>query len=502
MADAFPSEIHDTLAAVDLGSNSFHMIVARVADGELQVIDRLREMVRLGEGLTEDKRLRPEVGERALACLERFGQRVRAMPLGSVRAVGTNTLRQLQGEEDFLRKAEAALGHPIEVIAGREEARLIYLGVAHGLATGDDKRLVVDIGGGSTELIVGRNFQPEQRESLHIGCVGMSQRFFSTGAVTAAAMHKAALYGGMEIRPVREEFRNAGWKVAIGSSGTIKAIRDVVVGEGWSQDLITAEALDRLVAALVERGHLDKLQFKGLSPERAPVFAGGVAVLQAVFKHLGIEHMQVSDLALREGLLYEMTGRSGSEGVHDNTVEALERRYQVDAAHARRVENTVMALYGQVVKDWELGKPQYQAMLSWAARLHEIGLNVSHSQYHKHGAYLIGNSDLPGFSLREQAVLSVMVRGHRRKIPLSDFQALPEPVQQCTLRLSILLRLAILVHRGRSASNKPMLLIDVDGGRIGLRFPGDWLDSHPLTRAELELEAERLQQAGYSMTVA
>lgn len=502
MVDPLPSKSHDTLAAVDLGSNSFHMIVAKVSDGQIHVIDRLREMVRLGEGLTEDKRLIPEVGERALACLERFGQRVRNMPPGSVRAVGTNTLRQLQGEEGFLQKAEQALGHPVEVIAGREEARLVYLGVAHGLAGSDDKRLVVDIGGGSTELIVGRNFSPERRESLHMGCVSMTKRFLEDGKITLESMDQASIYGGLEIRPVRELFRNAGWRKAIGSSGTIKAIRNVVVAQGWSEDGITADALDRLIEALLQFGRIDNIELKGLSPERLPVFAGGAAVLHAVFKHLGIEKMHVSDQALREGLLYEMVGRSGMEDVHENTVDTLARRYHVDTSHAHRVENTAMALYGQTVKDWELGNPQYQSMLSWAAQLHEIGLAVSHSQYHKHGAYLLRNSDLSGFSLSEQSVLATMIRGHRRKFPVNEFNSLAKEVRQCTMRLCILLRLAVLVHRGRSAVNKPMLLLDVDGDHIRLSFPNAWLDGHPLTRAELEQEAERLKSAGYHMSIA
>ena len=225
-----------TVATIDLGSNSFHMIVARIDDGHLQVIDRIKEMVRLGEGLTENKSLRPEVAERALACLERFGQRLRGMPPENVWAVGTNTLRQVRPETGFLERAEAALGHPIDVIAGREEARLVYLGVAHGLAAGTERRLVVDIGGGSTEVIVGEGFDAEVRESLHMGCVSMSQRWFSEDKITARLMDKAELAGALEVRPVREQFRHAGWARAVGSSGTIKAIATVVAAEGWSED--------------------------------------------------------------------------------------------------------------------------------------------------------------------------------------------------------------------------------------------------------------------------
>jgi exopolyphosphatase/guanosine-5'-triphosphate,3'-diphosphate pyrophosphatase len=503
MSDIPVSKPPATLAAVDLGSNSFHMIVARVADGQIQVIDRLKEMVRLGEGLTEEKTLQPEVAERALACLERFGQRVRAMPQGSVRAVGTNTLRQLRGGNGFVVRAEAALGHPIEIIAGREEARLVYLGVAHGLAAGDSKRLVVDIGGGSTELIVGQSFSPKLRESLHMGCVSMTRRAFADGRITAKAMEKAELRGALEILPVRELFRNAGWQTAVGSSGTIKAIRDVVTAQGWSEDDISAKSLERLAKALVKFGHIDAIDLKGLSEQRRPVFTGGVAVLYAVFRNLGVERMEVSDEALREGLLYEMTGRgSPQDDVRERTVDSLVSRYHVDSSHARRIENTAMSLFGQVVKPWALDNPQYPMMLSWASRLHEIGLNVSHSQYQKHGAYLICNSDLSGFSLSEQAVLAALVRGHRRKFANEVFDALPEEVRQSTRRLCVLLRLAVLVHRGRSASGKPMLLLEADNDDVRVSLPTDWLENHPLTRAELEEEAQRLQAAGYRMRLS
>jgi exopolyphosphatase/guanosine-5'-triphosphate,3'-diphosphate pyrophosphatase len=501
MSDTAPVEPPETLAAVDLGSNSFHMIVARSVEGHLQVVDRLKEMVRLGEGLNDDKSLVPEVEARAIACLERFGQRLRGLPRGSVRAVGTNTLRQIRPDSNFVARAESALGHAVEVIAGREEARIIYLGVARGLAADDQQRLVVDIGGGSTELIVGKGFTPLLRESLHMGCVSMSRRHFPDGLITPKAMHKAELYGALEIRPIRELFRRKGWRTVVGSSGTVKSIRDVVAAEGWSDDGITDAALDRLAAALLDFGSFDAIDLKGLNTERRPVFAGGVAVLHALFRHLGLARMQVSDEALREGLLYEMAGLSQQEDVRERTVGALARRFRVDWAHAHRVETTAAALYGQVVTPWALGDPRYLPMLCWAARLHEIGLNLSHSQYHKHGAYLIRNSDLSGFTIREQTVLAALVRGHRRRFPTEVFAALPAEIQECTRRLCVLLRLAVLVHRGHSVSSKPMPLMVVAGDAIQLSFPDDWLDGHPLTRAELEQEATLLRSSGFELSL-
>jgi exopolyphosphatase/guanosine-5'-triphosphate,3'-diphosphate pyrophosphatase len=425
----------DIVAAVDLGSNSFHMIVARIGDGHLHVIDRLKEMVRLGEGLTAERDLNPEVAARALACLERFGQRVRDMPLGSVRAVGTNTLRQLRTDDPFVTQAEAALGHPIDVIAGREEARLIYLGVAHGLAAGTERRLVVDIGGGSTELIVGEQFSPRLRESLHMGCVSMSRRHFADGRISAKAMERAELAGALEVRPVRELFRRSGWRHAVGSSGTIKAIAGVLAAQGWCDEGISAEALARLRDALVDFGSVEAIALKGLSEERRPVFAGGVAVLRTVFATLGVERMQVSDEALREGLIYEMMGRIRHEDVRERTLRSLSRRFGVDRAHAARVEATARSLHRQLAEVWGLEDPAWADMLGWAARLHELGLMIAHSQYQKHGAYVLRSADLSGFPRHEQELLAALVLGHRRRYPVAELRALPAAMQQPGRRL-------------------------------------------------------------------
>lgn len=487
------------VAAVDLGSNSFHMIVARIDDGHLQVIDRIKEMVRLGEGLTDNKYLRPEVAERALACLERFGQRLRGMPPGSVRAVGTNTLRQVRPEARFLERAELALGHPIDVISGREEARLVYLGVAHGLAAGIERRLVVDIGGGSTELIVGEGFTADVRESLHMGCVSMAQRWFGDDKITAKLMDKAELAGALEVRPVRELFRRSGWVNAVGSSGTIKSIATVVTAEGWSEDGISANSLMRLREALISAGRTSAIALKGMADERRPVFAGGVAVLRSIFTNLGIGHMQVSDEALREGLVYEMMGRIHHEDVRERTVVALMRRFSVDRAHARRVRATALALFRQVAAPWGLHDIEYPLFLGWAALLHEVGVVISHSQYQKHGGYLLRNADLSGFTRQQQEVLAALVLGHRRKVPVQDLLALPRPIQDWTRRLCVLLRLAVLIHRGRTPDAKARPRLTADGDSLRLWFPGSWLDSHPLTRLELEQEAQALTTAGIGL---
>ncbi len=491
------ADLEEAIAAIDLGSNSFHLIVVKVNNGHLQVIDRLRESVRLGEGLGEDKRLDPEVVERAIACLQRFSQRLRPLPRENIRAVGTNTMRQIHPADGFIAQAEAALNHPIEIIAGREEARLVYLGVAHGLAAGDDLRLVVDIGGGSTELIIGQGFTPHQRESLFMGCVSITRRFFADGSISAQSMREAVLACAVQIRPVRNLFSGGGWVEAIGSSGTIKAIHNVVQEQGWSESGITRESLETLAEHLVQTGNVEQLALKGLSEERKPVFAGGVAVLLAVFRHIGIKQMQVSDEALREGLIYDMIGRSHHEDARERTVNSMIVRYAIDESQAERVEASALALFEQVVRPWQLLDERYPAMLRWAARLHEIGLTVSHSGFHKHGGYLVENSDLSGFSRQEQQVLAALIRGHRRKFPLNDFDVLPSDVVHCSKQLCILLRLSVLLHRARSPVVKPQARLEAEENRLSLVFPEHWLEDHPLTQLELVQEAAYLEAAGF-----
>ncbi len=494
-----PDTLPEIAAAVDLGSNSFHMIVTRLMEGgSLQVIDRMREQVRLGEGLTEDKSLHPVVVSRALACLERFGQRLREMPPGSVRAVGTNTLRQVRPDSPFLTQAEQALGHSIEVINGREEARLVYLGVSHGVAS-SERRLVVDIGGGSTELIVGQGFEPSLRESLHMGCISITQHFFPQGLLTARTLEQAELACAVELRPVRETFRQAGWQQVVGSSGTARAIATVLRAEGWSDDVISLAGLRKLRHAMIEAGRLEALQLKELSEERKSVFPGGVAVLSAIFKHLRIERMQVSDQALREGLIYDLLGRIQHEDVRERTLRTLIALYRLDTGHAGRVEETAKNLLAQVASSWHLNNPEFARLLGWAAQIHEVGLLVSHTQYHKHGAYLIRNADLPGFSREEQAMLAILVRGHRRKFPVSEFATVPAPVRTISQHLCVLLRLAVLLHRGRSQKCAPGVILAAQGNTLTLSFPADWAAEHPLTVTELQLESGRLAEAGFEL---
>lgn len=489
----------DTIAAIDLGSNSFHMIVAQIVDGQLRVLDRMREMVRLAAGLDKDNNLSPEAQQRAIECLQRFGQRLREMPPGSVRAVGTNTLRKARTSKNFLAAASAALGHPIEVIAGVEEARLIYLGVSHGLPASDERRLVVDIGGGSTECIIGRQFEPQRMESLYMGCVSFSQAFFPEGIITEKKMRKAMLAARLELQTIENVYRRIGWGEAIGASGTIKAVGEVVNAMGWCNGPITRQALRRLAEALIDAGDINKVTLEGMKDERRPVFAGGVAVLLSIFESLDIESMQVSDWALREGLLFDLLGRIRHEDVRERTITSLSERYAVDVAQAMRVEQTVQDMLVQVGESWSFDDECSQSVLHWAARLHEVGVGIAHNQYHKHGHYLLQNSDMPGFSRQEQEVLAIIVRAHRRKFPVSLFKELPAEQAGRVQRLAILLRIAILLHRSRSEVELPPIRYMAGENSLDLIFPFRWLDDHPLTRADLEEEAALLNAASFTL---
>lgn len=488
------------LAAVDLGSNSFHLVVAQVSDGHVQIIDRLRETVRLAGGLDRHSKLLAEADmDRAIACLERFGERLRGLPTHAVRAVGTNTLRSARNGDMFRRRAEAALGHRVEVIAGREEARLIYLGVAHGAGGATHRRLVMDIGGGSTEFIIGEGFDPVHMESLYMGCVSMSREYFADGKISRPAMAAAELAARHELEPIETTFKTASHDVAIGCSGTIKAIAAVCRAHGWCDHRLTAGAVARLRKAVLDAGHVDKLDLKELRADRKPVLAGGLAVLGASFQALEIESMEVSELALREGLLYDLLGRMRHEDVRGRTVRSLVERYVVDAEQGARVERTALTCLRQAAPAWALRAEDWDGMLSWAARLHEVGLAVSHNQYHKHGAYLLQCSDLPGFSRQEQALLASLVRGHRRKFPLSVFEALPVDDQIPARRLCVLLRMAVALRRSRAATAMPRFTLAVTGNRLELRLPDGWLEGHPLTRADLEEESAYLRESGFEL---
>jgi exopolyphosphatase/guanosine-5'-triphosphate,3'-diphosphate pyrophosphatase len=487
------------VAAVDLGSNSFHMMVARESGGQLQVIDRLREAVRLGAGLDAKNRLLPEAQARALDCLSRFGQRLHGIPAHRVRVVGTNTLRKLNDGGVFVDAAERGLGHEIEIISGVEEARLVYSGVTHGMGSAQPRRLVVDIGGGSTELIVGRLDEPKLMESTALGCVTHTQRFFADGEVTRTRMREARLAARVELEFVERRYRAAGWDVAVGASGTVRGAWRVMAGQGWTDELITREALDQTLDLAVRAGHVDNFDFPGLREDRRPVFAGGLAVLAGVFDSLGIRKMETSEFALREGVIYDLLGRLHDRDVRAGSVEAMADRYGVDRAHAAEVKRSVLKLLEQVGPDWNLPMRDSERLLAWAALLHEIGLVIAHDSSHRHGEYILRHAELFGFSQTDQKLLAALVRLQRGKFAYSALDDLPEAWKGLVQKLAMVFRLAVLLHRSRAPGLRIPLKIAASGKTLRLEFRPGWLDRHPLTREDLELEAEYLEAADYRL---
>ena len=482
------------LAAIDLGSNSFHMVVAQLDQGELRPIDLLSDKVQLAAGINDKRYLTDEAKQRGLDCLSRFAQRVKDLPRDAVRVVGTNALREAKNSREFIEEAESILDTSLEIIAGREEARLIYLGVSHTLADDQGARLVIDIGGGSTEFIIGERFEPRMLESLHMGCVSYTKRYFKDGVISKANFKRACTAARQELLSITRPYKKIGWNSTVGASGTIKAVRNICQNFGYSQESITLEGLHKLRDHLLSFEHSDQIDIEGIKPERKTVLTAGVAILCAIFESLNIEKMHLSEGALREGVLYDMAGRLKHEDVRDRSITALMQRYHVDQEQAERVEQTALLAWAQLKESWGLSTQHYD-MLSWAARTHEIGLTIAHSQFHKHSAYLLSHSDLPGFTTREQQQLSALVRGHRRKFPKDEFKALPKRLQEPYRRLCVLLRLAVVLHRSRSSDRLPAITFSADGNTLKVHFPEDWLSHHPLTEAGLEQEANYLDSA-------
>ena len=489
----------DVIAAVDLGSNSFHMVVARRSNGELTILDRIREMVRLGAGLDERGRITPEAAELALACLGRFRERLSALEAGQVRAVGTNTLRKARRRAGFLARARSVLGHPIEVISGVEEARLVYLGAAHSLPSQSGRRLVVDIGGGSTELIVGEGYEALRLESLYMGCVSSSEAFFPGGVITPQGFRDARLLARRELEPIRKPFRAIDWQQAVGTSGTIRATGRVLRLLGATGGEITPAGLELLRERLLAAGDVGRHDLPGLSEQRAPVYPGGLAVLTEIFAALGIDTMIPAEGALREGLLWDTVGRLTDEDARDRSVRGFQQRFHADLAQGERVARTALGLLARLAGPWGLEDPECADLLGWGARLHEVGLDIAHAQHQLHAAYLLRHADLAGFSFDQQRRLSALVGLHRRKIRAEFWEDLREPWAQRMPYLAAILRMAVLLHRSRSDKPLPELQVSASRRKLKLGFPEGWLDTHPLTLADLEQEASYLGAAGLKL---
>lgn len=489
---------HQHLAAIDLGSNSFRLSIGIVEERQgihqIYATDRLKETVRLASGLDEHNILNQEAIERALSVLRLFGDRLEGFPASQVRAVATNTFRVAKNLKDFLPLAEAALGYPIEVISGAEEARLIYSGVAHELPPSDHKRLIVDIGGGSTEFIIGKNLDPILLKSLHMGCVSYTKRFFQTNTPLEQAFQQAELAATKELESIVKPYTHEGWQEVYGSSGTAKALVPTLESNGFSELGITLEGMLSLKSRILKEGLGVLNHLVGLKDSRIEVLPAGLAIMIAIFKTLKIQRMLAGEGALRVGVLYDLLGRQAASDKRHESVYQFMKRYHVQATQAQRVQALTDSFFVQLFGTDQ--EPALRQMLSWAALLHEIGLSISQDSYHRHSAYILQHAEMPGFSQSEQELLSTLALAHQGR--LSKLTPLPKP---STLKAIFCLRLATLFMRKRKPLNQTIRLFADQDKQWTIQVPKNWLTHQILTQYSLELEAKNWQAIGIEIRI-
>lgn len=499
--DAVDSREVTPVAALDIGSNSFHLVVARIMAGSVQILHRVKQKVRMADGLDDDGMLSKEAIARGIAALEECKESMLGFKPEKVRIVATYTLRKAINSGEFISAARKVLPYPIEVISGVEEARLIYQGVAHTSSSAGN-RLVVDIGGGSTEFIVGEGFDPLLLRSLSMGCVNFTQRYFCDGELKEKAFQKAITAAHQELELISDKYRAMGWDVCIGTSGTIKTLANVCAElEGKSEaGKITHDNLKDLIKHCCNAGKVSKLGLSAITEDRLPVFAAGLAVLKAVFESLDINEMEYSSAALREGVLYEMEDRLLHHDIRQRTAESIATRYDVDTQQARRVLQTTSHLYQQVKEDWSLGDSELQNILGWSALLHEVGLQINSRRVQQHSAYILTHADLPGFNQEQQILLSTLVACHRKKFSVDNIPKLEQFEQQQVYHLISLLRIGALLNIKRQDNLLPDITASVSKEGLHLQFSDDWLANKPLIEADLAVEANRQDALGIKLS--
>jgi exopolyphosphatase/guanosine-5'-triphosphate,3'-diphosphate pyrophosphatase len=494
MAAAPATSAAGLLAAVDIGSNSFRLEIGQIAHGRYRRIDYLKETVRLGAGLDAHGLLTEAAAQRGLDCLARFASRLAGFKAAQVRAVATQTLREARNRDAFLLRAQAVLGHPIEVISGREEARLIYSGVAH-VQPSEHRRLVVDIGGRSTEMIIGEGRTPLAAESFQVGSVSLSQRFFGDGRITDAAFRAAQVAAGAELEEALTTFTRARWQEALGSSGTVSAVAQMLVASDVTDGRITPAGLRWCIARCIDAGHVDRLKLPALRDDRRPVIAGGLSILYTLATHFGIEALQPTKGALRQGVIVDLHDRHAARrrarggDMRDASVLELQRRFRVDTAQAQRVRSIALALHDGIATRSD---PETRLELGWACDLHEIGMMVSHHDHHRHSAYLLAHVDAPGFSQSQQRRVGELALGQRGGLRKIETAFVNETYNWQVLCL----RLAVIKCHARGAVDANALRLQRNGSRATLSFTREWAQTHPRTHFLLEEEAETWNRGG------
>lgn len=481
-------------AAVDLGSNSFHMIVARIVNGSIQVLSRIKRRVRLAEGLDEHRVLNQEAIERGVACLALFAKRLQGFSIENVKVVGTYTLRRAVNNQAFLQQAQRVFPFPIDIISGQEEARLIYLGVCHTQPE-KGRKLVVDIGGGSTEMSIGDEFAPLRAESRHMGCVSFAKRFFPEGKLTKERFEHAYQVAVEKIEDLSWEYRQLGWQHVLGSSGTIKTVSKILIANGYRDGLITERRLKRVIQTCLEFNSLHQIKLQGLTEERADVLVPGLAILLALFHTFHIQSMRYSNGALREGVMYGLEKYFQVGNIRQRTLESLVEQFDIDRPQAERVKNTALNLFAQV-QCWQHPKQAKQlgSILKWASLLHEIGICINHNGVNRHSAYIIANLDLPGFDEEQKKLLAILVRFHLNSVNYSDIRSMNRFNNRDVITILCLLRLAVLLNRARQATISPQYLqLLIKSGHWILTFEPNFLIQNPLIHNDLAEEKKLLK---------
>ncbi|NVJ58472.1 MAG: guanosine-5'-triphosphate,3'-diphosphate diphosphatase [Vibrionaceae bacterium] len=493
MSQAVSSPLY---AAIDLGSNSFHMLVVRHIDGSVQTMAKIKRKVRLAAGLDEHNALSLEAMQRGWDCLSLFAERLQDIPKENIRIVGTATLRTATNVDDFLAKANQILGHDIEVISGEEEAATIYKGVAH-TSGGSGRRLVVDIGGASTELIIGEGFEAKALTSLKMGCVTWLERHFKDRQLTASNFNNAIQAAKDTLQPMLEQYTQIGWDVCVGASGTVQALQEIMLAQGMDE-VITHSKLKRLQKQAMRADHLEELEIEGLTLERALVFPSGLSILIAIFELLEIDSMTLAGGALREGLVYEMVDELKQDDIRARTIASVQSRYQIDICYGEQVATLASKLLGQCQSEW-ISEEQGRILLDTAAKLHEIGLTIDFKKGGEHSAYLLQSLDLPGFTRAQKHLLGELTRRYREQLTsLPEQHAISGTSAKRVLRL---LRLAVLLSHRRNPDLEPNFRLESDGDKLTLTLDSQWLEQNPLTTAELEIEANRQTDIGWPLSV-
>ena len=496
---ALQSPHQDIYAVIDLGSNSFHMLMVKVVGGSVQVIGRVKRKVRLAAGLNDSLVLSRKAMKRGWECLALFAERLQDIPPQNIRIVGTATLRLAKNVKTFLKDAEAILGQQVTVISGEDEARIIYQGVAH-TSNSDSNRLVIDIGGASTEVVIGAGFTPLLLSSLNMGCVTFLERFFADNALSKANFNQAIAAAEQEVQTIVEAYQSTGWQLAVGASGTVQAMQEILVAQG-KDEVITLNRLEDIMQQALLCGRMEQLNITGLAQERKQVFPSGLAILIALFRRLNISGMTLSGGALREGVLYSMLPQLQHADVRNRTVQSLMVRYFIDQQHAARVAEMAEHLAQQLQPRWDLNKFEGLSMLRCGALLHELGLLIEYKNHHHHGAYIINHSDLPGFTRAQQQLVMALVHNHRADISRDVIARQTMTSVLLTVRLTRILRLAVILSMRRRHEVLPQVNISCKDEALQLQMPAGWLEQHPLMRAELEQEVQYQQQAGWELLI-